>query len=127
MDENKPRALRMFLVKLARELTPSQVSQLKEIWAEVVPVGIISDTKNAFELFPKLQQNHHLSPELLKKTFKAIGRQDLAEDVEKNEDLFPKESKGVNSSTFEGAARPAGLYNCYKGWHNIHPGHTVLY
>ena len=115
MDESKPMAMRMFLVKLSKELTPSQVSQLKDIWAEVVSVRISSEMKNAFQLFQKLDQDHHLSPELLKKAFEAIGRQDLAEDVEKNEDLFPKESKGVSSSTFEGAARPAGLYNCYNG------------
>ena len=112
-------AMRIYLINLAKELTHSEVNQLKYIWAEVVPFGISSEMKDTFELFQKLEQNHHLSPELLKTAFNAIGRQDLAEDVEEHEDVFPNVFKRANSVAFQGVTRAAGLYICSNGWDYI--------
>ena len=85
-----------FLLKVAEELTSSDVRKLKFVLKEFIPPAQSERTTEAFHYFEELQRRCLLSPtdfHMLKKAFEAIGRIDLVEELEAKEHHFGEQSQ----------------------------------
>ena len=80
-----------FLLSLSKKLGQSDSEQLKFLLEAFVPLGRSEGLKEPFQYFVELQRMRLLAPtdlSILRKGFKAIGRQDLVQELDERKDYF---------------------------------------
>ena len=80
-----------FLLSLSKKLGQSDFKQLKFLLEAFVPLRRNEGLKESFLYFAELERMQLLAPtdlSILRKGFKAIGRQDLVEELDEKKDYF---------------------------------------